>query len=69
MALKANVTYQPMKVSLHWNEASPAVPVLEVYLDGSSAGTIFRRNGTPGGTSTGRRAPTRPARTTRRSTS
>jgi hypothetical protein len=49
MALMANVTYKPVRPSLRWNEASPSVPVLRVFLDGSHAGTIFRRNGAPGG--------------------
>jgi hypothetical protein len=49
MALTTNVTYKPVEPSLHWNEASGFVPKLKVYLDGARAGTIFRRNGPPGG--------------------
>jgi hypothetical protein len=49
MAVMANVTYKPVEPSLRWNEASGFVPTLKVYLDGTRAGTIFRRNGAPGG--------------------
>jgi hypothetical protein len=45
----ANITYKPVEPSLRWNEAKPFMPLLKVYRDGSRAGTIFRRNGAPGG--------------------
>jgi hypothetical protein len=48
MAPVENVTYKPVEPSLRWNEASGYIPKLKVYLDGSRAGTIFRRNGDAG---------------------
>jgi hypothetical protein len=42
MAL-AHITYKPVEAD--WNGASRLVPLLEVYLDGAFAGTIFRRTG------------------------
>ena len=38
----ANVTYKPVEAD--WKGATPLVPLLEVYLDGAYAGTIFRRS-------------------------
>jgi hypothetical protein len=47
MALMGKIAYKPVEAD--WIGASPFVPLLEVYLDGGYAGTIFRRNGAPGG--------------------
>jgi hypothetical protein len=45
MALMANITFKPVEAD--WVGASPFTPLLEVYLDGRYAGTIFRRDGAP----------------------